>query len=63
MFSSYRDALPAGSLMALTHVTNDFARGRADEVAEEMTRNSQNKAQARPKNEIDDGAHCFARWR
>ena len=52
VFAAYRDALPAGSLMALTHVTNDFDRDRTESLTDEMTKNSQNKAQARTREEI-----------
>lgn len=52
VFAAYRDALPAGSYMALTHVTNDFDSARTEDLTEEMTRNSQNKAQARSRAQI-----------
>lgn len=54
VFAAYRDALPTGSYMAMTHVTNDFDRERTDELTDEMTKNSQNKAQARSKEEIQE---------
>lgn len=73
VFAAYRDALPTGSYLALTHVTNDFDRERTEELAEEMTKNSQNKAQARSKEEIrsffgeyelvDPGLVTTSQWR
>lgn len=73
VFAAYRDALPTGSYLALTHVTNDFDRDRTEELTDEMTKNSQNKAQARSKEEIrsffgeyelvDPGLVTTSQWR
>jgi hypothetical protein len=34
IFGAYRDALPPGSYLAMTHLTNDFAAIKADELTE-----------------------------
>jgi hypothetical protein len=38
LFARYRDAVPAGSHLALTHLTNDFAAIRGEEIVETMSR-------------------------
>jgi hypothetical protein len=38
MFARYRDAVPTGSYLALTHLTNDFAAIRSEEIIETMSR-------------------------
>jgi hypothetical protein len=51
IFATYRDALPPGSYLAMSHFTNDFATSRADELTEAMKR-SQNNVRARSREEI-----------
>lgn len=51
VFAAYRDTLPAGSYLALTHFTNDFAVVRGDELTEAMKK-SQNNVQARTRSDI-----------
>jgi S-adenosyl methyltransferase len=51
IFSAYRDALPSGSYLAMTHLTNDFAAVKADELVEAM-KGSQNNVRARDKAEV-----------
>lgn len=51
VFASYRDALPSGSYMAMTHLTNDFALVKADELTEAM-KSSQNNVVARSHAEV-----------
>jgi SAM-dependent methyltransferase len=52
VFAAYRDALPPGSLLALTHVTNDFDHDATEQLTEAMTKSSQNKAQARTREQV-----------
>jgi len=51
IFGAYRDALPQGSYMAMTHWTNDFASAKAEELTEAM-KASQNNVRARSKAEV-----------
>jgi hypothetical protein len=51
VFAAYRDALPSGSYLAMTHFTNDFSAVKADELTEAMKR-SQNNVRARSREEI-----------
>jgi S-adenosyl methyltransferase len=51
VFKAYRDALPAGSYLAITHFTNDFDVVKGDEIEEAM-KASQNRAQARTRTEV-----------
>jgi hypothetical protein len=51
VFTAYRDALPAGSYLAMTHFTNDFSAIKADELTEAM-RSTQNNVQARSHDEV-----------
>jgi hypothetical protein len=51
VFGAYRDALPAGSYLAMTHLTNDFSVVNADELTEVMKR-SQNNVRARSRSEV-----------
>jgi hypothetical protein len=51
IFAAYRDALPPGSYLAMTHLTNDFAAVKADELTEAM-KGSQNNVRARSKAEV-----------
>jgi hypothetical protein len=51
IFGAYRDALPQGSYMAMTHWTNDFALAKAEELTEAM-KASQNNVRARSKAEV-----------
>jgi hypothetical protein len=51
VFSSYRDVLAPGSYLALTHVTDDFAKVKGDELTE-MMKKSQNSVQPRAKADI-----------
>ena len=49
VFAAYRDAVPSGSYLALSHLTNDFAD--MDTITEAM-RNTQNSVRPRTKAEI-----------
>jgi hypothetical protein len=51
VFAAYRDAVPAGSHLAMTHLTNDFAAVKADELTEAM-KSTQNNVRARSRDEI-----------
>jgi hypothetical protein len=51
VFTSYRDSLPPGSYMAMTHLTNDFAGTKADEIAETM-KSTPNNLRARSRAEV-----------
>lgn len=51
IFQAYRDALPAGSYLAMTHLTNDFAVVKAEELTEAM-KSSQNRVRARSRAEV-----------
>jgi hypothetical protein len=51
IFGAYRDALPSGSYLAMTHLTNDFASVKAEELTEVM-KASQNNVRARSKAEV-----------
>jgi len=51
VFGAYRDALPSGSYLALSHLTDDFSLVKGDELAEIMKR-SQNNIQARTRSEV-----------
>jgi hypothetical protein len=51
VFAAYRDALPSGSYLAITHLTNDFATVKADELTE-MMKSSQNNVCARGHDEV-----------
>ncbi|TDV42258.1 SAM-dependent methyltransferase [Actinophytocola oryzae] len=51
VFTAYREALPNGSYLAMTHLTNDFASVKAEEITETM-KGSQNNLQARTRDEI-----------
>lgn len=51
VFSAYRSALPAGSFMAMTHLTSDFESAKTDEVTEAM-KSSQNNVRARSRGEV-----------
>ncbi len=72
VFASYRDALPSGSYLALTHLTDDFTVVKGDELADTM-RKSQNSVRARGREEIleffgdfelvEPGLVTTSRWR
>jgi hypothetical protein len=49
VFTAYRDAVPAGSFLALSHLTDDFTD--MDTITEAM-RKTQNSVRPRPKDEI-----------
>jgi hypothetical protein len=51
VFASYRDALPPGSYLAISHLTNDFAMVKAEELTEVM-KHSQNNVRARSRAEV-----------
>lgn len=51
VFAAYRDAVPPGSYMAMTHFTNDFDAVRADELTEAM-KSTQNNVRARSRDEV-----------
>jgi hypothetical protein len=51
VFTSYRDALPSGSYMAMSHLTNDFAVVKAEALTEAM-KASQNNLAMRSRDEI-----------
>jgi hypothetical protein len=51
VFAAYRDSLPAGSYLALTHLTADFADPGSDRIVEKM-KASQNTVRTRTKSEI-----------
>jgi hypothetical protein len=51
VFAAYRDAMPPGSYLAMTHLTNDFAGIKADELTEAM-KSTQNNVRARSHNEV-----------
>lgn len=51
VFGAYRDALPPGSYLAMTHLTNDFASIKADELTEAM-KSTQNNVIGRTKAQI-----------
>ena len=51
VFREYRDAVAPGSLLALTHFTDDFARVKGAELTE-MMKKSQNKVFARTRAEV-----------
>ena len=51
IFATYRDALPSGSYLAMSHFTNDFETVKADELTEAM-KSSQNNVRARSHAEI-----------
>jgi hypothetical protein len=51
VFAAYRDALPSGSYLAMTHLTNDFSVVNAEELTEAMKK-SQNKVRARTRAEV-----------
>jgi hypothetical protein len=51
IFAAYRDAVPPGSYLAMTHLTNDFEAIKADELTEAM-KSTQNNVQARSRDEI-----------
>jgi hypothetical protein len=51
VFARYRDAVPSGSLLALTHFTDDFAHVHGDDVVETM-RSTQNNVFPRTRDEV-----------
>ncbi|OLF13108.1 hypothetical protein BLA60_07715 [Actinophytocola xinjiangensis] len=51
VFAEYREALAPGSYLALTHLTDDFAVIKGDELTEMMSK-SQNSVRARTKPEV-----------
>jgi len=51
VFGAYRDALPSGSYLAMTHLTNDFAVVKAEELTQAM-KSSQNHVRARNRAEV-----------
>lgn len=51
VFAAYREALPSGSYLALTHLTNDFELVNGDRLTETMKR-SQNNVKARSRSEV-----------
>jgi hypothetical protein len=72
VFTAYRDALPPGSYLAMTHLTNDFAVVKAEELTEAM-KFSQNNVRARSHKEVmtlfgdfellDPGLVTTSQWR
>jgi hypothetical protein len=51
VFTTYRDALPAGSYLALTHLTNDFMSAEAASLTEAMKK-TQNSVRPRGRDEV-----------
>ncbi len=51
VFAAYRDALPSGSYLAISHFTNDFDAATAEELTEVM-KSSQNSVRARGRDEV-----------
>ncbi|MFL6120844.1 SAM-dependent methyltransferase [Actinophytocola sp.] len=51
VFAAYRDALPSGSYLAMTHLTSDFSVVNADELTDAMKK-SQNNVRARTRSEV-----------
>jgi hypothetical protein len=51
VFAAYREALPSGSYLALTHFTNDFSVVRGEELTDLMKK-SQNNVCARTREEV-----------
>ncbi|GAB3439234.1 SAM-dependent methyltransferase [Actinophytocola sediminis] len=72
VFAAYREALAPGSYLALTHLTDDFAVIKGDELTE-MMKHSQNNVRARSKAEVleffgdfelaEPGLVTTSRWR
>lgn len=72
VFAAYRDAVAPGSYLAITHLTDDFAVIRGDELTREM-RQSQNNIRARSRAEVlelfgtfelvEPGLVTTSRWR
>jgi hypothetical protein len=51
VFGAYQNAVPAGSYLAMTHLTNDFAAVKADELVEAM-KSTQNNVRSRTRDEV-----------
>ena len=51
VFAAYRDAVAPGSYLAITHLTDDFANIKGDQLTKEM-RQSQNNICARTRDEV-----------
>jgi hypothetical protein len=51
VFAAYREALPPGSYLAISHWTDDFSLVKGDEVTELMSR-TQNLVRARTRDEV-----------